>query len=361
VMEPALVAEIESGLRRLGVPGCSIGVVDDTGQERLAVFGHSDLADDRAVTPDTVFHLFSATKLYTTTALMLLVERELVDLDDPVSAHLPHIELAHPVTLRQLASHNSGLRDTLRAFLSVHIPGEDAPSSAEALARYRLGRAKPPGETVAYRNVNYAILGEAIAKVAGVSYEEFVSGSVLDPLGSPAAFDYTDEMRAAAATGYLARFDPMRLVLRALFPRSSGRLFGGSSRGLVALNEYALDTAAIGGLVGCVSDFLPLIREFLSPNDGVLTAASKTQMLTIQAQGKAGITSTLGVGLGWKAGQANGAAFWNHEGGGAGFTSETRIYPDQGIGMVILMNRSHTPSLSRLAHEICETIRQRTS
>jgi CubicO group peptidase (beta-lactamase class C family) len=190
-----------------------------------------------------VFHLISATKLYTTTALMLLVERELVDLDDPVSAYLSDVQLAHPETLRQLASHNPGLRDTLRALLSVHVPGEDAPSSGDTLARCRLGRAKSPGETVAYRNVNYAILGEVIARVSGVSLEDLVASVVLDPLGSGAAFDYTDEMRAVAATGCPARLDPMRPVLRALFPRSGGRLFGGSIRGMVALNEYALGSS----------------------------------------------------------------------------------------------------------------------
>jgi hypothetical protein len=62
------------------------------------------------------------------------------------------------------------------------------------------------------------------------------------------------------------------------------------------------------------------------------------------------------VGLGWKIGQTGEETFINHEGGGAGFTTETRIYPARGIGLVIALNRMSMPQINLVAHRICEKI-----
>jgi hypothetical protein len=75
------------------------------------------------------------------------------------------------------------------------------------------------------------------------------------------------------------------------------------------------------------------------------------------ARGQAGFEAKVGVGLGWKIGQAAGRMFLNHEGSGAGFTSETRIYPQKQIGIVMLMNAMGA-HVSKLAHRVCEKIRQ---
>ena len=344
-------------LERAGVPGAALTVVDRTGEVSTTVFGRADLAADRPVAPDTVFHLFSATKLYTAAAVVLLAEQGRLGLDDPVTDHLDGLGLAHPITIRQLLTHTSGLPDTLKAFVAVHLAGDPVPSTAEALARYRLDKGKPPGAEVAYRNVNYALLGEVVSVVAGEPYEAFVTRALLEPLGSGATFAYDDGQRARAATGYLGRWDPMRPALPLLLPGTRGRLTQTPVAGLVGLNEFGLDSAAIGGLVGAVGDFVPFLQEFLRDDDGVLPRAARDQMLTVQAEGSAGIASTVGTGLGWKAGEVAGLRFWNHEGGGPGFATETRLYPDAGLGIVLLMNRTHKPALSRLAHDAVEAIR----
>lgn len=351
-VEAKLVRALETG----GIPGCAIACWQ-TGRTATFTCGRADIGRARPVTPATVFHLFSGTKLYTAAALMRLVERGLMDLDAPVTTYLGDLQLRHPVTVRQLASHSSGLPETLKAFLAVHFQGSPMPSTVEALSRYRTDNGRQPGARVAYRNVNYAILGELITRVSGVPYVDFVADEILRPLGSRAAFDYTDDTRERAATGYLPRFGPMRWLLRLMMPAVAARLEAGRDGALVRLHEYALDTAAIGGLIGVAADFLPLTAEMLTPEDGVLTARSKREMLTLHAQGAAGIASTVGVGLGWKFGRADSTPFWNHEGGGAGFTSETRIYPEQRLGIVILMNATQSRTLSLVAHDLCELIR----
>lgn len=344
-------AEVERTLGRHGVPGCAVACWD-RGERRVWCFGRRRIDPPAPVTPSTRFHLFSGTKLYTATALMLLVDRGALDLDAPVTGYLPELRLSRPVTSRQLASHSSGLPRTLRGFLAAHFPGDRPPTSREALSRYRLEGGRAPGR-VRYRNVNYALLGELISRVSGRPYVDFVRDEVLEPLGAAAQYSWEPEGLAQAATGYQPRLSPMRLVLRLLLPRIAPRLYGRPSGTLVALRPFELDSAAIGGLIGNAEAFLPLLGEMLVEGDGLLTAGSKRAMLTLQAVGRAGVLSRDGVGLAWK----RGPRFWNHEGGGPGFCSETRIYPERGLGVVVLMNRTQSARLSRVAHAIGERLR----
>lgn len=318
--------------------------------------GVADPISRRAVTPATRFHLFSGTKLYTATALMRLVELGTVRLDESVEDHLPDLTLRHPVTLRQLASHASGLPDTLRAFLATHESA--GPTARAALSRYRTDGGRRPGGRAAYRNVNFAILGALIAACTESSFPAAMAGLVLEPLGVRPTFGVGTARDDQDAVGSVPRFSLMKPLLRVLDPKAAGRLWGKTVGGLTTLRPFGLDTAAIGGLSGTAMDFLPLLKEMLDPADGLLRAASKTEMLSVQTVGRAGIVSREGVGLAWKLGRVDGTEFWNHEGGGPGFCSETRIYPADGLGVVVLMNRSQTPRLSRVAHAICEHVRR---
>ena len=357
-MDQDLRGELNDAIGGLGVPGAVVAVTDaDSAADVLAV-GSASLAPARPASADTVFHLFSGTKLYTATALMLLVEQGEVDLDAPVQRYLASLDLPHEVTVRQLASHDSGLGDTLRAFVSVHRAGADAPSTAEALARYRLDKGTEPGGGASYRNVNYALLGELISECSGVPYAEFVTRSVIEPLDADIAFTYLPGMLERQATGFMPRWSPVRPAMRWLMPGAHEWLTDAPHGRLMSLSPFGLDTAAIGGLVGSAPGFLPLLAEMLSGDDGLLRADSKREMLTAHAAGAAGIMSRDGVGLGWKRGLVDGVEFWNHEGGGPGFCTETRLYPSAGLGIVVLMNLSQSKRLSRACHELCESIRQ---
>jgi CubicO group peptidase (beta-lactamase class C family) len=349
----SLASTIAAKLERASVPGASLAIARGESIELLQV-GLASLAPRRSVERVTTFHLFSGTKLYTAAAIMRLVERGALALGHAVTDYLPDLRLAHPITIAELASHSSGLPETLRAFLAVHFEGERAPSTAEALARYDVSRGGRPRGRVAYRNVNYAILGEVVSRVSGRPYADFVKSEILEPLGSDATFALVDPERAAV--GYLPRFSPVRLALPLLLPGVGAKLYGERSGRLIALAPYDLDTSAIGGLHGSARSFAPLLLEMLSDRDGLLTRASKREMLSVRARGAAGVVSRTGVGIGWKVGDTP-VRFFNHEGGGAGFCSETRLYPEHALGIVLLMNRSQSRGLSRLAHDICELIR----
>ena len=350
-----LLDEISAALASASVPGCSMALVTRAGVRWSAGVGFADVRSRRPTGPRTIYHLFSGTKLFTATAVMQLAERGRLSLSDPLTRHLPEAHGASGVTLEHLLSHRSGLRDSLRSFLAVTLPPEPVPSSGTALARYRIRAESRPGERVAYRNVNYALLGEVVTRVAGVEYTAWVEREVLRPLGMRATFG-TGSTEGDIATGYIGRWDPMRLVLWYLFPHTRGRLYGASTDGLVELRAFDLATPAIGGLVGSVEDFALFLRAHLDGGGPVLSSDSVRAMQTLLAHGVAGIESRIGVGLGWKHGRVADRLFLNHEGGGAGFTTELRLYPEAGVGIVLAMNAMRMPATMRLAHRVCEML-----
>lgn len=362
---PAERSQAPSGLREriepllasARVPGCSIAVVDRNGLIWADGFGFADLLGGRPAQADTVYHLFSGTKLFTAAAIMQLAERGQLSLDDPVTRHLPEAAALDGITLRHLLSHRSGLKESLRGLLATTFPHERARTAEDALRAFPLIASRPPGTRVEYRNTNFALLGAVIGRASGMEYRRYVAEQVLRPLEADCAFSITDAMRPRAAIGYMDRWDPMRLVLGFLYPQVARRLYGTRVGGLVELMDYDLSTAAIGGLVGTVPDFARFLRSQLAGGAPVLVERSVREMQTLVARGAAGIESREGVGLGWKFGRVGDRTFLNHEGGGAGFTSELRLYPQEGIGIALAMNAMRMPRTMRLAHVISERVR----
>jgi CubicO group peptidase (beta-lactamase class C family) len=345
---------IQPEIKAAGVPGCSYVVVNRDGILAAGGARLADIRQGRAASAETVYHLFSATKLYTATAIMQLVESGQLDLDTPFVEILP--ETSHPglgsITIRHLLTHTSGLSDTLKAAVTVRRAGESAPEADEVLKRYQLKSIRPAGKKVEYANVGYAILGAVIARVSGQSYSAAIEKNILCPLGMNATFTHTTMQLTASATAYLGTWDPMRLLVGLLLPEIKWVL-GERVGGFVALQPYDLDSAAIGGLVGSPLDFAPFLIANLNNGRGLVQAKTCQQMQSLQARGQAGYEARMGMGLGWKIG----TDFINHEGSGAGYATETRLYPSKNLGILLMMNLSSAKA-HKAAHRICESIAQ---
>jgi D-alanyl-D-alanine carboxypeptidase len=317
----------------------------------------ADLAQKRPATSETVYHLFSATKLYTATAIMQLIEAGKLILDTGFTQILPEYrsKTLDPITVRHLLSHTSGLNDTTPALLAAHPGGQQGPTTADVLKHYLLKPKHGPGRKVEYRNVNFMILGRIIEILSGESYVDYVTEHILRPLGMPAAFSYTPEMLANSATGYQDRNDLTLLLVRLAMPGLRW-VIGERSGRWVAIRPYEIDSLPIGGLLGPAAAFAPFLIAHLNDGQGILKASSALQMRSLIASGQAGFEAKLGMGLGWKIGEIDGRRFYNHEGSGAGFATETRIYPDENLGILLMMNVSGI-RFHHLQHHICETIR----
>lgn len=348
--------EIEKELRGLNVPACSYAIIFPDGLLVSGAIGLADISQFRSATADTVYHLFSATKLYTATAVMQFIEAEKLSLEDPLTKILPEYQATplNLITIQNLLNHTSGLIDTVPAIVSARRVGKALPDTMEVLRRYKLKAARPPGGKIEYRNVNYMILGEIIERISGQNYVDYVTSHILHPLGMKVGFTHPDTLKADLATGYVGRWNPTLMAVRLMMPELRW-VIGGRSGKLLAMQPYELDSIPVGGLVGSVVQFAPFLRAHLNHGADILSKESALKMRELTAKGQAGFDSKVGMGLGWKIGETNGRRFFNHEGSGAGFATETRIYPDQKIG-IILMTNGYGISVHRTLHKICEAI-----
>ena len=331
-------------IMRGSVPGLTIFVVTRDGVQWAKGFGVADIEANTSASADTVYMWFSLTKLVTATCILQLVEDGRLRLDDPALSHCGSIRVLRPtawmekITIRHLLSHSSGIGNPI-PIRWVHQRDTPPPSPSAFLQRQLKRNAKlhtPPGETAKYSNLNYLVLGEIIASIAKQPYQEYVRERVLSPLGmSRTDFLVTEAMRGLRATPYQKRWSFMTPIFRLALPRW---VFGNASDGFVSLNPFYVDGPAYGGLIGSAKDAAVFLRAHLRGGEvagnRILTPESVALMQQITARGK-----TLDVALGWYRRTTQQHA-WSleHLGGGAGYFNVMRIYPDSGVGVLLMGN-----------------------
>jgi CubicO group peptidase (beta-lactamase class C family) len=166
-------------MQSLRLPGLALSVVRDGKVARVRTYGKANLELDTPVTRDTVFELGSVTKQFTAVAVMMLVEDGRLRLDDSIAAHLPEVPDAwRAITVRHLLTHSSGLREYLA------IPGlADQAHALDHRGMTRLFASRiplefSPGDTWAYSNTGYLLLGDIIERASGQSYWELLRARV---------------------------------------------------------------------------------------------------------------------------------------------------------------------------------------
>lgn len=169
---------------RLGkVPGAAILVARHGIPMAPRAFGKLNPAPGApSIRPDTIFLLASITKPVVVSALMLLVERGLLLLDDPAAEYVPEFgnNGKEAITLRHLMTHTSGLPDMLAE--NDTLRAEHAPLAEFVRRICRLTPAFAPGTRIQYQSTGIAILGEILERVTGLPLRDFLRREIFDPL-----------------------------------------------------------------------------------------------------------------------------------------------------------------------------------
>jgi len=337
-METYLDQLVESG----NPPGLSIVVVKDGRIVYNCAFGYADKPRGEKSTPETVYHWWSMTKISTAIAVMQLQQQGKLSLDDAVTKYLPWFEVKYPsnkasgITVRNLLQHSSGLPDTVPAMIGwVHY--DDATRNQTEIVKNHLPKYNTlkfePGEKAAYSNFNYMVLGAIIESVTGQSYEKYITNNLLGPLDMhQTSFVYTPEMAEHEAAGTL----PVVHFYTPLLPTllDPGALVRERQGKLLWLNRVYIDATPSTGLIGSAPDVARLMMAYL--NDGILDG---NRILDPESVTTLTETASIdGYGLGWFKGEFNNSRFLEHAGGGPGFATIMRLYPERGLGITVLAN-----------------------
>lgn len=176
-------------------PGVAVCVLGKAGLLFAKGYGLADLKKGTKVTRETTFELASVSKQFAGAALLLLVERGKVALEDDVRKYLPEIpayDPKHPITLHDLSRHTSGLPEYF-GFDDPKREDRDYLTNADVVSAFAKQRAKfplvsTPGEKYEYVNSGYLLMAAVVEHVSGLSFGAFLKAEVFDPLGMKTAW-----------------------------------------------------------------------------------------------------------------------------------------------------------------------------
>ncbi|OWK47281.1 serine hydrolase domain-containing protein [Fimbriiglobus ruber] len=210
----AITAALQPFVEKHALAGAVTLVADKDKVLSLDAVGYMDVGAKKPMRTDALFWIASQSKSITATAFMILVDEGKVKLDDPVEKYLPEFKdlklaakkdaeakkPAHPITVREVLSHTSGL-----PFASpAEKPTLDALPLKDAVKSYAtVGLQFEPGTKYSYSNAGINTAGRIIEVVSGMPYEEFLDKRLFAPLGmKDTTFWPNDEQLTRLAKSY---------------------------------------------------------------------------------------------------------------------------------------------------------------
>jgi D-alanyl-D-alanine carboxypeptidase len=299
----------------------SVGIVAAVvkGQDTLLLkaYGRSDVETDVPATVDTVFGIGSDTKQFTAAAILQLRDQGKLSLDDDITKWLPDFETrGNKVTLRHLLGHTSGIVDLtempeLRAMKLIRNPAVTRDEVYKVISRYRFQF--PTGTMQTYSNSNFWLLGLIIEKASGLTYEEYVEKRIFEPLGmTRSMYCNNSENVPRRAFGY------------GMKPGFPGRV-----PPIVHTATYAA-----GAICSTAEDLITWLQALHGGK--VLAPKSYVEMITPSTLDDG---TPLRYSMGLVVGEdSRGLRYIGHGGGGFGYSSVTRWYPDGQLAVVVLTN-----------------------
>jgi CubicO group peptidase (beta-lactamase class C family) len=175
-----------------------------------------------------------------------------------------------------------------------------------------------------------------IEKISGISYEQYIHENVLKKLKlQPEDLGFTITSISQNARGYHKKLSFSNFVLGFFIDKT--KYMGATEGKWKAFKDFYVNGPPYGGLIGTPLAFAKYVQELLKKDCNLLSNEYKRTLFTenFTNSGKA-----TGMCLSWFKGELNGKQYFAHAGGGGGYYCEIRIYPEPGLGSVIMFNRT---------------------
>lgn len=317
------------------MPGLGITVIknDETVLERG--YGFAGAAGQETMTANTPVVIGSTTKALTAAAVLQLVERGLLTLDEPIRTYLPDFQLADEnaaaqVTIRQILSHTAGLPPTPMDGPAFLFCDDMEPDAAQ---RYLAGlaTAEPvwaPGSGWLYANDGYVLAGRIIEVVSGLQYDEYMAANLFEPLGMQnTRFPLHSTPDPEVATAY--DYGPDGSAYSSFFPHNRG-------------------SNAAGMLISSARDAGRWLQAVLRGGEvngtRIISEKSLGEMMRPQAPIPAGprasTTGSVTYGFGWMLSESDGMRVVSHGGSAITMGSHFLLVPEERLAIAVVTNSS---------------------
>jgi len=332
-LTPAETQKIDALVTRTladtGVPSASIAVVRGGKIVLAKAYGKQFEGQRGPADPALPYQIASVSKQFTATAIQLLADEGKLSLDDTVAQYIPGISGGDTITIRQLLSHTSGLRDywpqdySFKAMATPTTPQGIVDRWAKAPLDFA------PGTQWQYSNTGYVVAGLIIEKVSGQPLLDFLQARVFRPLGIRAV-DQDKAVGPGFPQGYLRHaLGPVRVET----PAAPGWLYAAGELSMAPRDLAKWDVARMN-------------RTLLPAKDW---AEQETPV-------KLADGSNTNYGLGVAVGTADGRRVVEHSGEAVGFLTENIVYPDDKAAVVVAVNAWFADAQGRIAKGISDIV-----
>ena len=336
---------VENTMKAFNVPGIAVGIIKDGKLVLAKGYGVSNINTNQKVDANTLFGIASNSKAFTANALAILVDEGKINWDDKVIKYLPDFKMyndyvTNEFTIRDLLTHKSGLglgAGDLMIWPDGHdFTPKDIVKNIQYLKPVSGFRTKYD-----YDNLLYVIAGEVIEKVSGKSWCDFVEERIMKPIG----------MKNSAAS-----WNRLKDTTNVIVPHvpTNGKL--------EVIKRYTnpiFDAAA--GLYASVNDISQWLnfqmnkgnfdgKQLISEKQIIETWSSQTILPNRKSHPYT--TNFRSYGLGWQLTDINGHLQVSHTGGLDGIVTQTIMFPNEKLGIIVLTNQQSGAAFTVISNTI---------
>lgn len=325
---------VEDAMQKFNVAGVAVGIVKDGMIVHTKGYGVKSIEFKDKVNEHTQFAIASNSKAFTTTALAILVEEGKLSWQDKVKDYIPEFKMYNDYVtenfnIQDLLTHRSGLGLGVGDLMG--FPDGSNFTIKDILSSFRYFKPQSAFRTkFDYDNILYRVAGEVIARVSGMSWEEFIKIHIVEPLNMDNTYSSLSQM---VDTSNLAT------------PHSNE---SGTLKAIAHFKEII--NGAAGGIYSNVDDLCNWMLVHLNKGKygenlekELFSATNQREMWKIHTTRDVDPNPRYnshfsGYGLGWSLKDALGNMIISHTGGLPGMLSKTILIPDLNLGVVVLTN-----------------------
>jgi CubicO group peptidase (beta-lactamase class C family) len=343
---------IEQVMDDWNTPGIGVGIVIKDKLAYCKGFGYRDLENKLHVTSKTLFQIASNTKLFTSVAMGMLVEKGMLAWDEPISDYVPQIkfynrELYNTVSLRDMLAHRTGISRHDMIWYKSDF------SRKEIFDRLvYLEPAQPLRQSSLYNNLMYAAAGYCLELITNQTWENFIQEHIFNPLDMINTFFTIEkmEMQDDFAYPYYEDRETEKLIKRPFYREFEGvGPCGAIISNIEDMSRWVITLMDQGNFKGKNVISSDILKETLQP-------AIAYPNFELETRGYDEIlNSVYGMGRGISA--YKGHYLTRHGGSIGGFYSLVSMMPYDSIGVIVFVNGAHNGSLpSIISYNIYDRI-----
>ena len=277
-------------------------------------YGRADFTQNTLNKPGTSFAIGSVTKQFTAMAIMQLVEKNLINLNDKVSKYFPNLAHGDLITVENLLTHTSALVNftELNQFFTMNSKDLTPMDMVDLIKDMDLEYT--PGDGFKYSNTNYLLLVMIVENVSSLSLEEYLEKNIFTPLkmtSTGTAYGKNNKIHDASAYSGYIQVTPIddSVLLRKV--HGAGNLYS------TVEDLYRWDRGLNTEKVVKKETLDKIFNEYVE------------------------VTDTVSYGYGWMIEEGEKGKQISHGGNTLGFTSNISRYTEENLTVIVLTNNGY--------------------